>query len=174
MKIAISKNAEKLINFKIEREIVNIEDANFIEICSSIITEKDKEMIKKIKDTKFKIPIILITDKKNISEDLVNLVDKIIGIEEGNKDIHAKQVEICSSKYEKDIESPFFKLVKEYVKLGKNQFNCPGHHGGMFFEKHPSGKAFINFFGKNIFKADLCIADEELGDLLINEGQPCV
>ncbi len=170
MKIAISQTAEKLINFKIQREIVKVEDANLTEICASILTENDKEIMTKIKDTKFNIPIILITDKINIPDDLVNLVDKIIGTEEGNKDIHAKQVEICSSQYEKDIESPFFRLVKEYITLGKNQFNCPGHHGGMFFEKHPSGKSFINFFGKNIFRADLCIADAELGDLLIHEG----
>ena len=117
----------------------------------TILAEKDKEVIKKIRDTKFKIPIILIKDKIDISEDLVNSVDKVIGIEDGNKDIHAKQAETCSSKYEKEIGSPFFRLVKEYVKLGKNQFNFPRHHGGMFFEKHPSGKAFINFFGKNIF-----------------------
>ena len=170
MKIAISQTAEKLINIKIQREIDKVEDANLTEICASILTENDKEIMTKIKDTKFNIPIILITDKINIPDDLVNLVDKIIGTEEGNKDIHAKQVEICSSQYEKDIESPFFRLVKEYITLGKNQFNCPGHHGGMFFEKHPSGKSFINFFGKNIFRADLCIADAELGDLLIHEG----
>lgn len=117
-----------------------------------ILAEKDKEVIKKIRDTKFKIPIILIKDKIDISEDLVNSVDKVIGIEDGNKDIHAKQAETCSSKYEKEIGSPFFRLVKEYVKLGKNQFNFPGHHGGMFFEKNPSGKAFINFLEKIYFK----------------------
>ena len=50
-----------------------------------------------------------------------------------NKDILVKQVEICPSKYEKDIESPFFKLIKESIELEKNQFNCPGLHEGMFF-----------------------------------------
>ena len=61
----------------------------------------------------------MIKDKIDISEDIVNPVDKIIGIEDGNKDIHAKQVEACTSKYEKEIESPFFRLVKEYMKLMK-------------------------------------------------------
>ena len=49
----------------------------------------------------------------------------------------------------KKLKHHFFKLVKEYVKIEKNQFNCPRHHGGVFFEKHPAGKDFINFYGKN-------------------------
>ena len=59
-----------------------------------------------------------------------------------NKDILVKQVEICPSKYEKDIESPFFKLIKESIELEKNQFNCPGLHEGMFFWKTSIRKSF--------------------------------
>ena len=174
MKIAISKKAEKLINFKINHQTVNLQDADFTEICASILTKDDEDEIITIKETKFNIPIILLTEKNEIcSNEIVKSVDKIIDVDEGNIDIHTKQVETIASKYEKEIESPFFKLVKKYVNIGKNQFNCPGHHGGVFFEKHPAGKAFINFFGKNIFRSDLCIADAELGDLLIHDGPPC-
>ena len=174
MKIAISENAEKLINFTIDREIVNIEKADLTEICAAILSKEDQKFITKIDDTKFKIPIILLTEKNDTKIDhLIKLVHKVIDIDEGNIDIHKKQVESIASKYEREIQSPFFRLVKEYVKIGKNQFNCPGHHGGVFFEKHPAGKAFINFYGKNIFRSDLCIADAELGDLLIHEGPPC-
>ena len=174
MKIAISEEAEKLINFKIEHPIEKIKEVDFTEICGVILTKNNLEEIQKIKETKFKIPIVLLTKKNEIcTNEILKDVDKIIDIDEGNTDIHTKQVETIVSKYEKEIESPFFKLVKEYVKIGKNQFNCPGHHGGVFFEKHPAGKAFINFYGKNIFRSDLCIADAELGDLLIHDGPPC-
>jgi len=30
--------------------------------------------------------------------------------------------------------------------------------------KHPSGKSFVDFFGENLFRADLCNADVKLGD----------
>jgi len=36
--------------------------------------------------------------------------------------------------------------------------------------KHPAGKSFVDFFGENLFRADLCNADVKLGDLLIHEG----
>ena len=36
--------------------------------------------------------------------------------------------------------------------------------------KNPTGKSFVDFFGENLFKADLCNDDVKLGDLLIHEG----
>ena len=36
--------------------------------------------------------------------------------------------------------------------------------------KHPAGKPFVDFFGENLFKTDLCNADVKLGYLLIHEG----
>ncbi|HAB81931.1 MAG TPA: hypothetical protein DCE69_01495, partial [Sutterella wadsworthensis] len=35
---------------------------------------------------------------------------------------------------------------------------------------HPAGREFTNFFGETIFRADLCNADVDMGDLLIHEG----
>ena len=36
--------------------------------------------------------------------------------------------------------------------------------------KHPTGKSFADFFGENLFRADLFNADAKLRDLLIHEG----
>ena len=36
--------------------------------------------------------------------------------------------------------------------------------------KHPAGKSFVDFFGQNIFRADLCNADVKLGNLLLHKG----
>ncbi|SPZ77084.1 Ornithine decarboxylase isozyme [Shigella boydii] len=38
-----------------------------------------------------------------------------------------------------------------------------------FFKKHPAGRHFYDFFGENVFRADMCNADVKLGDLLIGE-----
>lgn len=73
-------------------------------------------------------------------------------------------------KFDKNNLPPFFKALKEYVEANNDQFDCPGHQGGQFFKKHPVGKEFFEFFGEQIFKADLCNADVKLGDLLIHEG----
>lgn len=61
-------------------------------------------------------------------------------------------------------------MLDEYVNRGNTQFNCPGHQGGQFFRKHPTGRVFYDFYGETLFRSDLCNADVQLGDLLIHEG----
>ena len=70
----------------------------------------------------------------------------------------------------KHLFTTIFRALSDYVGDENSQFDCPGHQGGQFFYKHPTGRAFYNFFGENIFRADLCNADVKLGDLLIHEG----
>ena len=43
MKIAISEEAEKLINFKIEHPTKKIKEADFTEICGAILTQNNLE-----------------------------------------------------------------------------------------------------------------------------------
>ncbi len=54
--------------------------------------------------------------------------------------------------------------------MQNSTFACPGHQHGEFFRKHPAGRQFYDFFGENVFRADMCNADVKLGDLLIHEG----
>jgi ornithine decarboxylase len=55
-------------------------------------------------------------------------------------------------------------------EMGNSTFACPGHQHGAFFKKHLAGRQFYDFFGENVFRADMCNADVKLGDLLIHEG----
>ncbi|MEZ7195097.1 ornithine decarboxylase, partial [Escherichia coli] len=73
-------------------------------------------------------------------------------------------------KYEESMLPPFLSKLMRYVEKGNSAFDCPGHQGGDYFKKHPTGRLMYNFYGENTFRADLCNADVELGDLLIHEG----
>ena len=81
-----------------------------------------------------------------------------------------QKLEYAISKYENNVLPPFFNTLADYVERGNVQFDCPGHQGGQYFAKHPAGRQFYKFFGENIFRADICNADVDLGDLLIHEG----
>ena len=83
---------------------------------------------------------------------------------------YGRQIDTAILQYEADLLPPFFSALKSYVEAGHSAFDCPGHQGGQFFRKHPAGRQFFDFFGENIFRADLCNADVKLGDLLIHEG----
>ena len=65
---------------------------------------------------------------------------------------------------------PFFGELMAYDGKATIAFDCPGHQGGQFYRKSPTGQLFFKHFGEAIFRNDLCNADVELGDLLIHEG----
>ena len=122
------------------------------------------------------IPVITVTNYENVnnkhSQDSINLesVDFIIDVNNLNKDYTSKKIEYLISKYEKNILPPFFNTLVNYSERSNIQFDCPGHQGGQYFSKHPAGRQFYKFFGENLFRADICNADVDLGDLLIHEG----
>ncbi|MBX8520595.1 ornithine decarboxylase [Pseudomonas cichorii] len=67
---------------------------------------------------------------------------------------------------------PFFNALTRYVSKNNVTFACPGHQGIDFFSKHPAGKTFLDFFGENLFRADVPHADPVLGELLSHGGPP--
>ncbi|MCL5146028.1 ornithine decarboxylase, partial [Escherichia coli] len=80
------------------------------------------------------------------------------------------ELESAACQYEENLLPPFYDTLTQYVEMGNSTFACPGHQHGAFFKKHPAGRHFYDFFGENVFRADMCNADVKLGDLLIHEG----
>jgi ornithine decarboxylase len=80
------------------------------------------------------------------------------------------ELESAACRYEEKLLPPFFDTLTQYVAMDNSTFACPGHQHGAFFKKHPAGRQFFDFFGENLFRADMCNADVKLGDLLIHEG----
>ena len=111
------------------------------------------------------------------SSDLVYLlsetaVDKPEGVQAviAGKDQEWLELEAAACDYEARLLPPFFNTLTQYVEMDNSTFACPGHQHGAFFKKHPAGRQFYDFFGENVFRADMCNADVKLGDLLIHEG----
>ncbi|MCW8408100.1 lysine decarboxylase LdcC [Legionella sp. PATHC035] len=81
-----------------------------------------------------------------------------------------KRILLAIEKYQQEILPPFTKALMHYVHELNYAFCTPGHLGGTAFQKNPTSAAFYDFFGKNIFRADLSISIEELGSLLDHSG----
>ncbi|WP_024525055.1 ornithine decarboxylase SpeF, partial [Edwardsiella hoshinae] len=97
----------------------------------------------------------------------------VFSCDDGNQDFYGKQLESAARKYEAALLPPFFGSLQAYVQQGNAAFDCPGHQGGQFFRRHPTGRQFFDYFGETLFRSDLCNADVSMGDLLIHEGAPC-
>lgn len=65
---------------------------------------------------------------------------------------------------------PFTRALLERAAEEPVYFATPGHHAGKFFEETEAGRAFLEFFGKNLFRADLSDSDDAMGDITAHEG----
>ena len=171
--LSISDSARKIFPINTRRELINLKDTDFPAVSAVILTKNDMEYVKKIESLSFDLPIIVVIEDGN-EDAKINLqkIKSAVVIDSSKKNIelYSRKIESLAQKYENKIDSPFFRALKEYTFTANSEFDCPGHQGGEFFMKHPAGKSFVDFFGENLFRADLCNADVKLGDLLIHEG----
>ena len=171
--LTISDSARKIFPINTRRELINLKDTDFPAVSAVILTKNDMEYVKKIESLSFDLPIIVVIEDGN-EDAKINLqkIKSAVVIDSSKKNIelYSRKIESLAQKYENKIDSPFFRALKEYTFTANSEFDCPGHQGGEFFMKHPAGKSFVDFFGENLFRADLCNADVKLGDLLIHEG----
>ena len=173
LKIAYTKKALEIFGSIKGRDIVDVNDTDFTDIASVVMTDTDEDRFVFDKEMlfSFNIPVFFIKTKAGLVDDsVIGKVYRVIDLNDTDHAFYDRQIESGASHYEDAILPPFFKDLKKYVENGYSQFDCPGHQGGAFFRKHPAGRAFYDFFGENTFRADLCNADVAMGDLLIHEG----
>lgn len=169
LKIACTEATSKY--FSTEREIVSVENNDFTDVGAVLVNEQDMNIINKVVDTKFGIPLFVITtDSLKLNEEVAKKANHIIDTNKYDLERNSHEIEKAINDYEEKMLPPFFRDLNKYAKRGNLQFDCPGHQGGQYFRKHPAGRAFYEFYGENLFRSDICNADVDLGDLLIHEG----
>ena len=122
----------------------------------------------------FRTPLWALADSHQLADMAVlaqtGEVDGYIYLGQQTPAFYAKQVVASLLMYGKTLLPPFFGGLMAYDGEANIAFDCPGHQGGQFYRKSPTGQLFFKHFGENIFRNDLCNADVDLGDLLIHEG----
>lgn len=163
MKIAASGALVSLLST--HREIVALDSTDFTDVAAVVITVADSRsgILALLARTGFNLPVFL------WSQDAVELPAGVLSAIDG-KDQAWLELEAAACRYEDALLPPFFNTLSQYVAMDNSTFACPGHQHGEFFKKHPAGRQFFEFFGENLFRADMCNADVKLGDLLIHEG----
>ena len=163
MKIAVSR--ELLSTVSTHREKVTLDNTDFTDVAAVVLTTTDSRsgILALLKRTGFQLPVFIFSQEPTEAPDGVSAV--ISG-----KAQEFLELETAASRYEETLLPPFFDTLSQYVEMGNSTFACPGHQHGAFFKKHPAGRQFYDFFGENVFRADMCNADVKLGDLLIHEG----
>ena len=173
-KLNIAATPAAATAFRCERPIVDFDRADLTEVSAVVLTAAEAAQgLKKLDETGFGIPVAVVTEGEKLPDALVGRADTVITRNPNDRDFFGRQIDTLAEGYEKRVLPPFFGALEDYVGRGYAQFDCPGHQGGAFFRRHPAGREFADFFGENVFRADLCNADVAMGDLLIHEGAPC-
>ena len=171
LKIAFTDSVKPWISSIKERTCIPINKTDFTDIGAVVVSASELNVLDNERIRSFGIPVIVmvVDSSHNIPFDMER-ISAVIDVTSNSINDYKKEIEQIVASYEALILPPFFKALSDYVGDNNIQFDCPGHQGGQFFVKHPTGRAFYDFFGEHIFRADLCNADIKLGDLLIHEG----
>lgn len=171
LKIAFTDSVKPWISSIEDRTCISINETDFTNIGAVVVSASEMDVLDNEQIRSFGIPVIVmvVDPSHTISFDMERIA-AVIDVTSTSINDYKGTIEQIVSSYEALILPPFFKALSDYVGDNNAQFDCPGHQGGQFFAKHPTGRAFYDFFGEHIFRADLCNADVKLGDLLIHEG----
>lgn len=171
LKIAFTNSVKPWISSIEDRTCIPINETDFTNIGAVVVSASEMDVLDNEQIRSFGIPaIVMVVDPSHTISFDMERIGAVIDVTSTSINDYKGTIEQIVASYEALILPPFFKALSDYVGDNNAQFDCPGHQGGQFFAKHPTGRAFYDFFGDHIFRADLCNADVKLGDLLIHEG----
>ena len=171
LKIAFTDSVKPWISSIEDRTYIPINETDFTNIGAVVVSASEMDVLDNEQIRSFGIPVIvMVVDPSHTISFDMERIGAVIDVTSTSINDYKGSIEQIVASYEALILPPFFKALSDYVGDNNAQFDCPGHQGGQFFAKHPTGRAFYDFFGDHIFRADLCNADVKLGDLLIHEG----
>jgi ornithine decarboxylase len=170
-----AENFQIELSDEYERDIS--EDASvgaYIALVDGERLERARKLARSVREIGFRTPLWALADSHRVT-DLAVLsatgeVDGYIYLGQQTPAFYAKQVIASLLRYARTLLPPFFGGLMAYDREANVAFDCPGHQGGQFYRKSPTGQLFFKYFGESIFRNDLCNADVDLGDLLIHEG----
>ncbi|EQA4283169.1 ornithine decarboxylase [Cronobacter dublinensis] len=163
LKIAASHAVASLL--PTSREVVTLDSTDFTDVAAVVLSVPDTRsgILALLARTGFNLPVFVYLQEGETCA--LPVSGTLTGSAQG-----FLALETAALAYEENLLPPFFDTLTQYVEMQNSTFACPGHQHGEFFRKHPAGRQFYDFFGENVFRADMCNADVKLGDLLIHEG----
>src|SRR6478736_4647486 len=118
-------------------------------------------------------PIVLLIRRQRFEDlpvEVLDFIDGYVFLSEETPTIFAKNLISRVKQYAETLKTPFFGALVDYAEEGNQLWTCPGHNGGVFYNRSPIGRIFVEHLGEAVFRDDLDNSVLELGDLLVHEG----
>lgn len=133
--------------------------------------EKVLSLIKDIRKIRPNIYIYILTK----STDYGQIVGKLNDLERISYQVKGEEYSLLWQQVKRDLlkrmTAPFWRAYKEYASSGIYSWHTPGHSGGNSISRSQYIKELYDFFGPNIFRADLSVSVDELGSLFGGSGK---
>jgi len=140
------------------------------------LTESENEVeqfVKFVRERGLDVPIFILVERHLLEEITVAVLGQVTGyvfIEEDTPEFVARNLVSHLRNYAQSLKTPFFGAMVDYAEQANQMWTCPGHNGGVFYQKSPVGRTFVKHLGEAVFRNDLDNSVVELGDLLVHEG----
>jgi len=134
---------------------------------------KTASLINLMRRRGLEMPIVMLVRRKRLEDIPVEVLDYIDGyvfLAEETPEFIAKNLVSRLKQYAETLKTPFFGALVDYAERGNQMWTCPGHNGGVFYNRSPIGRIFVEHLGEAVFRDDLDNSVLELGDLLVHEG----
>jgi len=119
------------------------------------------------------MPIVILVRGERFEDipvDVLDYIDGYVFLAEETPAFIAKNLVSRLKQFAETLKTPFFGALVDYAEEGNQLWTCPGHNGGIFYNRSPIGRIFVEHLGEAVFRDDLDNSVLELGDLLIHEG----
>jgi len=134
---------------------------------------KTAALINLMRKRGLELPIVILVRRKRLEDIPVEVMDYIDGyifLAEETPDFIARNLVSRLKQYAETLKTPFFGALVDYAEEGNQLWTCPGHNGGVFYNRSPIGRIFVEHLGEAVFRDDLDNSVLDLGDLLVHEG----
>ncbi|MEO7938967.1 MAG: Orn/Lys/Arg decarboxylase N-terminal domain-containing protein, partial [Burkholderiaceae bacterium] len=119
------------------------------------------------------LPVFLLAARGAISDipaEVLAEVNDYVWLFEDTTNFIGGRIGAAIDRYRATLLPPMFKALVQFAGQYEYSWHTPGHAGGTAFMKHPAGRAFVEFFGPELFRSDLSISVPEVGSLLDHTG----
>jgi ornithine decarboxylase len=119
------------------------------------------------------MPIVILVRRKRFEDipvEIMDFIDGYVFLAEETPEFIAKSLVSRIKQYAETLKTPFFGALLDYAEEANQLWTCPGHNGGVFYNRSPIGRIFVEHLGEAVFRDDLDNSVVELGDLLTHEG----
>ena len=134
---------------------------------------KAASLINLMRKRGLQMPIVILVRGKRFEDipvEVLDFIDGYIFLAEETPEFIAKNLVSRLKQYAETLKTPFFGALVDYAEEGNQLWTCPGHNGGIFYNRSPIGRIFVEHLGEAVFRDDLDNSVLELGDLLTHEG----